>query len=620
MNKKILTLSLLLLGGSIATQAQFSKLKDKIGGAVSGIGGSKSKASGNFKSVWESEFANKADFLAVTGGKGDGYVLGTDDNSATVMNSDGKMIWEGDYKTITTNKTNKSEYQYSIWKEGGKGGYLFLFDSRKLGTDRIAVIDIANGKELWNSENYQNLIPKDKGELNSAGDEIETVKYISELDAFLIAQKDGMNMVKATTGEKVWETKLIKGAVAKYIYDKEKNEILLINFKPTALGALLSGFKNQFVKINASNGEVVWDASFRGTIEKELVTRKPILDLYIRGDKVFLWLDGIQVYNINNGQKLWENEYKNDATGSSGNGLGGKLLNGGSTTRTGMYGALADPVFTDDAVYIVIFGTRSKTKYVEKHDINTGKLLWASEKITGAVSMPKIHKSGDKILVQIGGKVQFQQIIRTTGGGLGASSLVGASTTYKIFYDYVAQKNGILSINDTDGKTAWRSERFDKRITDLVIDKDQTVFVGDGDEFYSYDIKSGKQNFEVKHQDAKVGRAFDVIDYGDNVVVISEKGLASYKKGDGKRNYATDKLRGIDFWYDIDGNFFLRNQKEGKNIIHGINMDNGETKGTVESKGKGGSPVYGDGIDISDDGEFIYAFKGKKLEKIKVNN
>lgn len=154
----------------------------------------------------------------------------------------------------------------------------------------------------------------------------------------------------------------------------------------------------------------------------------------------------------------------------------------------------------------------------------------------------------------------------------------------------------------------------------MVIDKGQTVFVGDGDEFYSYDIKSGKQNFEVKHQDAKVGRAFDVIDYGDNVVVVSEKGLASYKKGDGKRNYATDKLRGIDYWYDIDGNFFLRNQKEGKNILHGINMENGETKGTVESKGKGGSPVYGDGIDISDDGEFIYAFKGKKLEKIKVNN
>ena len=39
-----------------------------------------------------------------------------------------------------------------------------------------------------------------------------------------------------------------------------------------------------------------------------------------------------------------------------------------------------------------------------------------------------------------------------------------------------------------------------------------------------------------------------------------------------------------------------------------------------QSKGKGGSPEYGDGIDITADGEYIFAFKGKKVEKIKVNN
>ena len=49
-------------------------------------------------------------------------------------------------------------------------------------------------------------------------------------------------------------------------------------------------------------------------------------------------------------------------------------------------------------------------------------------------------------------------------------------------------------------------------------------------------------------------------------------------------------------------------------------MTNGETKGSVQSKGKGGNPTYGDGIDITADGEFIIAFKGKKVEKIKVNN
>ena len=49
-------------------------------------------------------------------------------------------------------------------------------------------------------------------------------------------------------------------------------------------------------------------------------------------------------------------------------------------------------------------------------------------------------------------------------------------------------------------------------------------------------------------------------------------------------------------------------------------MTTGDTKGSVQSKGKGGSPKYGNGLDVSEDGEFIYAFKGKKVEKIKINN
>ena len=189
-----------------------------------------------------------------------------------------------------------------------------------------------------------------------------------------------------------------------------------------------------------------------------------------------------------------------------------------------------------------------------------------------------------------------------------------------IYSDYRAQKNGVLAIDEATGITSWRSEKFDKRITDLIIDNDKTVFVGDGDEFYGYDIASWNQLFNVKHNDAKVGKATDVIDFNDKVVVMSEKGLAAYYKKDGRRVYATEKIRGVDYFYHIGDNYFLRDQRNNKNIIYGIDMTNGETKGSVQSKGKGGSPLYGDGIDITADGEYIFAFKNKKVEKIKVNN
>jgi hypothetical protein len=603
----------LVMASTLPANAQF--------GSLLGKGKSAGKKSGSFATVWESEFDNKATRLALCDGDGE-YIIGTDDNSASVLNAEGKAVWNGDYKKLTTNNTNNSEYQYTIWKE--KGGYLFLFDKRSLGTDRVAVLDLATGKELWNSELYQDLIPKGgtKTEEGTDQGELETVKYIDELDSFLISQRNSVILVKANTGEKIWETNRFKGGVGKYVYDAKRNEIIMVNFKPTALGALFSGFKNQLVRINAANGDVMWDATFTGTIEKELVTRRAIIDLWIKGDKIFMYLDGMNVYDYNTGQKLWSVNYENDMAGANGG-----LFSGGK--RSKIYRTIADPLFTSDAVYIVILGTRDRTKYVEKHDLNSGKLIWASEKITGAFCMPNIYKANDKILVQVGGKVQVQEYrLEEVSSGFGAAMSLGGfggGGTVKqwvpyIYWDYKNQKNSVLCLDDKTGTTAWRSEKFDKRITDLILDNNTTVFVGDGDEFYGYDIASGNQLFDVKHNDAHVGKASDVIDFGDKVVVLSEKGLAAYNKKDGSRAYASDKIKGVDYFYHIGNNYFLRDQRNSKNIIYGIDMTNGETKGSVQSKGKGGSPKYGSGIDITSDGEYIFAFKGRKVEKIKVNN
>ena len=108
MKKSILVMMALSLACTLPATAQFGKLLGK--------GKSAGKKSGNFATVWESEFDNKASRLALCDGDGQ-YIIGTDDNSATVMDENGKTIWSGDYKKLTTNKTNNSEYQYTIWKD-----------------------------------------------------------------------------------------------------------------------------------------------------------------------------------------------------------------------------------------------------------------------------------------------------------------------------------------------------------------------------------------------------------------------------------------------------------------------------------------------------------------------
>jgi hypothetical protein len=43
-----------------------------------------------------------------------------------------------------------------------------------------------------------------------------------------------------------------------------------------------------------------------------------------------------------------------------------------NTLNKKYYRTIADPIFTDDAVYLVMFGTRDRTKYIEKHDLESG--------------------------------------------------------------------------------------------------------------------------------------------------------------------------------------------------------------------------------------------------------
>jgi outer membrane protein assembly factor BamB len=99
----------------------------------------------------------------------------------------------------------------------------------------------------------------------------------------------------------------------------------MVNYQPKGLMALFTGFKNQLMRINADNGSVVWEATYRGVVEKEILTRDPLVTLSIHGDKLFLQLGGLQVFNLANGENLWGAHYEPDMGGVKYSG-GGKIL------------------------------------------------------------------------------------------------------------------------------------------------------------------------------------------------------------------------------------------------------------------------------------------------------
>ena len=123
-----------------------------------------------------------------------------------------------------------------------------------------------------------------------------------------------------------------------------------------------------------------------------------------------------------------------------------------------------------------MLGTRDRTKYIEKHDLESGKLLWASEKITQTFSMPNLYKAGDRVFASSWEVSSSAKRYRMETRSNQWEEHIQKSVAY-VYWDYKAQKNSVLCLDDASGKTVWRSERFDKRITDLIIDENKTVLL-----------------------------------------------------------------------------------------------------------------------------------------------
>lgn len=541
----------------------------------------------DFPLVWESEFSVNAKEGSYTNGVGD-RVFGTNDNACSMLDGNGKEIWSGKYKDISTNGVGNSDYRYCAWD----AGVYFVFD-KKLGKDRVTAIDTETGKELWNTDRYQNLT-------------LDNIEYFSELESFVLSLKDRIVLIKARTGEEVWETDKFNGSIGRYLYMPDEREILMINFKPTLLGALFSGFKNQFVRINADNGNIVWDASYRGLVEKKVITREPLVSISRVGDKVFLYMNGLQVYDLATGKELWSAVYDVDPAARGG------FVRGvvpGKPQAVGVYGMIADPLVTDKHVYLVLGDDKGKNKFIEKRVLESGELMWRSEKIDKANALPNIKKVGNTIIAQIGGLVEVQSYSRERNSD-------GSFTTYKIVQTAWMGKFGLAGIDDSNGQYVWRSEKFKKRITNIMTEGDN-IFAASGVAFYCLDAYSGEEKYSVEHARAGVGLPFTGIDKGDKIVMVCDKGVTAFAKADGNQLYKSDKFKGITDFYTLGENFFIQNSENGK--IAGVNLENGNIKGELKAKGKGEGSIYGAGVDITNDGEFIYWFKGKKVEKYKVN-
>ncbi|PLW94509.1 MAG: hypothetical protein C0591_12710, partial [Marinilabiliales bacterium] len=451
---------------------------------------------GEMPQVWQKDMGIKFTHTGTGLEVNDYSYVASDKEMAVFSNKDGSIYWKKTFKEIAPN-LKKIDELVPFWESK----VVFLFD-RKTGKDQIACIDITNGSLLWTTDKYQKVTE-------------DMVVYIEEDHSFAISLKDELVYVKAHTGEELWSTSKFQGVVGKYIYNKEDKTMVMVNFIPSGIVAFFTGFKNQIVRINMENGDILWENTYIGRADRKVISRDFVYDLQIDGDKVLLKLAGLQVYDYNTGASIWSAafDFTPDVI---------KAPNG--VVKWGVYGTVAEPVVVGDDIYVLDMQNK-KSQYVKKYDYHTGKLLWTSSEIKGAKAIPGMTVLDDVVALQVGGlvEVQYRQKIVTQ--------------YYTIYYDVIkydnAKPNGVQAFNTSDGSLRWDSEKFKKGITNS-ISAGGNYIVSSGKSLYSIDIKTGNDNYEVPVSKGGVGLAQMIQAYGDNtIIVVGEKGLSSFNASDG---------------------------------------------------------------------------------------
>lgn len=548
-------------------------------------------AQDDMKEVWAKNPTHKIIWTGMAEEKG--FVYSSSLKEITVYKTaDGSVLWNKEYGTLAP-KFKKVDELIPMWDAN-----VFFIFNRRTGGDQMVVADMMTGQALWSSDAYEDLTD-------------ENIVYIAEAEAFAVSTKKALTFIKARTGQVMWETAKFKGVVGTYITDPDEGTITMLNYKPTGLAALFSGFKNQITKVNLKNGDVIWDQTYRGVLEKKVYTREVVAKIRLKGDKIFLFMNGLQVYEYKSGKPLWNAAY--DETPK----IKGKPMN---ALRYGIYGAVADPLVVGDQVYVLDI-INPRKQYIKKYDLESGKLIWTSPEIEDARAIPNMYEIDGVVVLQVGGTVEeqgyYKEVTRNSDG----------STTITYYYekDYIEVKPfNVQGFDAASGKSLWQSEKMKKGITNLFPDGND-VIVCSGKALYRMDTKTGKEKYEFDITKDGVSQANKILDYKDKIIVVADKGIAIHKKSDGTLVKAAKYKRAVPV--DVKGNNL---GKSGINKLSGWKGDTDAGYTTIAGNSvalqtKGGDiAVYNlddcsyKQIDarktaqliMSNDGEYVYVFEG----------
>ena len=353
------------------------------------------------------------------------------------------------------------------------------------GTEKsLYAIDGATGDNLWRRKDTSldetNVAPVPGTELL--------------LLSFEKGDKARIEAVNIVSGDSIWRSEKIKGAVMQMSVDPASN-LLAVVLAKDAKNRAKEGFKRRPLVhvLDLTTGNELWkhEAS-----EVEMMPARWLEDSGKEVDytfdnyyppaffagRLYVFYEGLTSFDARTGKERLREKYR--------------------VNEDGLALSEAEPIFTEEFIYVSGHGrVRAITR-------QTGDTAWEAKDLGRT---PEMILADDVLYVRTGG--QFTQI---------KDGDVVERGPY-----------GVSAIDVRTGKVRWRYKGADKGITNLLMPDRNTIAIADRDDLIFIDTSNGKRTARYPH---KVERAaFGLLNEGGDVVIGGQSEIAAFDPLSGRQ-------------------------------------------------------------------------------------
>jgi outer membrane protein assembly factor BamB len=305
--------------------------------------------------------------------------------------------------------------------------------------------------------------------------------------SFEKGERTRIEAIDVLSGEAVWQSEKLKGAVMQMAVETDSN-LLAVILARDAKAKARDGLKRKpFVHVlDLASGDELWKRELGSDIEM-MPTRWPenddevefTLDNYhppmFLNNRLYLFYEGATSFEARTGKERTREKFR---------------VNEGGLALTE-----AAPVANEGFIYT---SGRGHVRAIRR---DNGETEWEAKDLG---LTPEIILAGDVLYARTGG--QFTR-------------LKDGETIERGPY-------GVTAIDANNGKTLWRYKGADKGITNVVLPDESTIMIADRDELITIDPANGKRRSHSPHKIK--GASFAILNERGEVVIGGREEIAAF--------------------------------------------------------------------------------------------